>query len=275
MSPPSRRPARQSRLSLAADRLITEGPASAPGFRRNPSLQALAEAGVAAQSDDWLPLGEAFDRLDAGAALAAREIIGRGEVPIYALRSDLPGSTTPAPVRKLLAQASWTFISGDEISATYDGPKQDIRSILGPRSNLQSEVVMSWTYGIAACTVAFRSSRVHWPELVDALAAAGYAVSAVNAPEAFLPAEPTPAAEQAAGSSEALHGKSLDDALVLWARGRWGEDLKKLPPRKELLSLARTKPRFKNVTQQDIRELRRRLAPDEIKRGGGRMHRRS
>jgi hypothetical protein len=72
-----------------------------------------------------------------------------------------------------------------------------------------------------------------------------------------------------------LYGVALDDALDKWALLRWGEDLNKLPSRDELLSLARTQPGFSKVSQKDIRALRRRLAPDEIKRGGGKMHRRS
>jgi hypothetical protein len=71
-----------------------------------------------------------------------------------------------------------------------------------------------------------------------------------------------------------LHGKALDEALDKWAGDRWGNDLTKLPNRAGLLLLARTRPEFRNVSQQDIRTLRGRLAPDEIKRGGARMHRR-
>jgi hypothetical protein len=229
---------------------------------------------MAAQSDDWPALSEALGRLDTLASNAAGEIVGRGEIPIYALRSDLPGSITPQREERRLAQATRTFVSGDEIRARYE-PGQDIRSILGPRSNMQSENVVAWVYGKAACTVTFRSVRVHWTALVNALAGAGYAVSAVNAPEALLTAEPVPAIEQTAETSRPLRGTSLADELYKWARRQWGEDLKKLPNRDALLTLARKEPELRNVTQQDIRDLRRRLAPYEIRRGGGGMHRRS
>jgi hypothetical protein len=72
-----------------------------------------------------------------------------------------------------------------------------------------------------------------------------------------------------------LRGKALDDALDRWALRRWGKNLLQLPGRDELLSLARQdNPEFSRVTQQDIRALRRRIAPDEIKRGGATTHRR-
>jgi hypothetical protein len=71
-----------------------------------------------------------------------------------------------------------------------------------------------------------------------------------------------------------LHGQALDDALDGWARRKWGSNMTKLPDRARLLSLARIEPEFKKVNQQDIRRLRTRNAPDEIKKGGGGMHRR-
>jgi hypothetical protein len=74
---------------------------------------------------------------------------------------------------------------------------------------------------------------------------------------------------------EPLRREALDDALDEWALVEWGADLTKLPPREELLSLARKLPKFSHVTQPDIRALRQRRAPDDIKRGGARMHRRS
>jgi hypothetical protein len=77
------------------------------------------------------------------------------------------------------------------------------------------------------------------------------------------------------GAATRLHGKALDDELDKWVFARWGDDLTKLPSRDELLRLARDRPEFSRVTQQDIRALRRRKAPDEIKRGGGKTHRRS
>jgi hypothetical protein len=51
----------------------------------------------------------------------------------------------------------------------------------------------------------------------------------------------------------------------------WGKDLTKLPNRDELLPVARAKFLKVKVTQQDIRGLRRRLAPKEITRGGGKI----
>jgi hypothetical protein len=84
---------------------------------------------------------------------------------------------------------------------------------------------------------------------------------------------PGGAALSPGGGAPPLLGKALDDALDKWALDQWGKDLTKLPSRDDLLRLARTRPEFNKVTQQDIRALRRRQAPDEIKRGGGRRHR--
>ncbi|HEY1430411.1 MAG TPA: hypothetical protein VGF39_02095 [Stellaceae bacterium] len=88
-----------------------------------------------------------------------------------------------------------------------------------------------------------------------------------------LPTSANPRDERPPAEAVAPLGKAaLDDALDQWARNKWGKDLTKLPDRDELLSRARAE--FSKVTQRDIRGLRARLAPDEIKRGGGKMHRR-
>jgi hypothetical protein len=75
-------------------------------------------------------------------------------------------------------------------------------------------------------------------------------------------------------ASDEAHGPVSEDDLDEWAQNLWGKDLTKLPSRDELLPLAKSKFPKAKVTQKDIRELRRRLAPEEIKRGGGKMHRR-
>jgi hypothetical protein len=134
---------------------------------------------MAAQSD-WPLLSAAFDRLDSSTTDSARDITGRGQVPVTGTRSDIPGSTTPERVEALLRNATRVDISGDDIRALY-AAGQDIRSILGPRSSMQSENVVAWVYGKADCTVTFRTARVHWPALVEALAAAGFAVSSGSA----------------------------------------------------------------------------------------------
>jgi hypothetical protein len=140
--------------------------------------------------NDWLPLRETFDRLATYEALppfsssdamrAARDIVGRGQIPVRAVRSDIPGSTTPESVEELLSQAKQIVAfrwSEDEIIAEYDR-EQDRRSILGPRSGLQSETVLAWSYGATDWTIRFSRVRVHWPVLVEALAEVGYPVRA-------------------------------------------------------------------------------------------------
>ena len=136
-----------------------------------------------ATQSDWPLLSKAFDRFDATEAIAAaRDIIGRGPVQVTALRSDIPRNTTPELVERLLAKAARAdvFSYDNEIFADYDG-RQDIRSILGPRSNLQSENIVAWSYGPTDCKIRFRNVRVHWPSLVDALTQAGFTVSAERA----------------------------------------------------------------------------------------------
>jgi hypothetical protein len=76
------------------------------------------------------------------------------------------------------------------------------------------------------------------------------------------------------GKEQPLLGAALDNALDKWVLKQWGGDLTKLPNRDQLLLLARKEPRFEKVSQQDIRALRDRHAPNEIKKGGAKMHRR-
>jgi hypothetical protein len=132
-----------------------------------------------ASQSDWLLLNKEADRrLDTGTIDAAHNMINRGQVPVTAIRSDIPGSTTPERVEGLLAKAARTALSswGDEITAHYSG-EQDRRSILGPRSNLESVYGgLAWSYGYRApdWTIRFRSVRVHWSALVEALEEGGF-----------------------------------------------------------------------------------------------------
>jgi hypothetical protein len=73
-------------------------------------------------------------------------------------------------------------------------------------------------------------------------------------------------------ASRVLEGEALFDQLVREARTKWGEDLAGMPGRDEVLAWAQTKPEFRRVTQTVIRRLRR-LAPEESRRGGARLHR--
>jgi hypothetical protein len=144
-----------------------------------------------AQGDDWPLLSETVGRFGSD-ALTAADIIGRGSIPVLALRSDRPRSTTPERVEKLLTQAKETYVwfESDVIIAYYSG-EQDRRSILGPRSNLQSlDVVVAWSYsdvtrlyiningvwhgltlvrmGPTDWIIGFRNCRVHWASLATA-----------------------------------------------------------------------------------------------------------
>jgi hypothetical protein len=102
-----------------------------------------------AQSD-WLPLSDVLDRLDIGEVSAARDIIGRGQIPVTAIRSDIPGGTNPERVETLLAQATQTQISfgTDRIAAHFGGSPTD------------------W--------IEFSGVRVDWWAVVERLAAAGF-----------------------------------------------------------------------------------------------------
>jgi len=130
---------------------------------------------MAAQNERPLSVNQALARLDVLGSSAAREIIGRGQIRVFAIRSDIPGSTTPEPVEELLAKATRTDVSRDEITVLYDAG-QDVQSILGPRSNVRNEHVVAWRYRTAACTVNLHSASIYWSELVEALVAAGFPV---------------------------------------------------------------------------------------------------
>jgi hypothetical protein len=66
-------------------------------------------------------------------------------------------------------------------------------------------------------------------------------------------------------------GKALMEALDRWVLDTWGSDLTKLPGRDELLKCAR-KQMSPKVTQDHVRALRRKYAPDTIKKGGAGLH---
>jgi hypothetical protein len=61
---------------------------------------------LAGVDDTLLLVSQALARLDVLARYAAQEIIGRGQVRVFALRSDIFGGTTPEPVKELLANAT-------------------------------------------------------------------------------------------------------------------------------------------------------------------------
>jgi hypothetical protein len=145
---------------------------------------------------DWPLLSEAISRLDARAIAAAYDVIGRGQVPVTAVRDDTPG-TTPEPVKALLAKATRALVdfSKNEITAYFDS-RQD-RAIFGPRSDLNmrqpwselGELYPTRRDLLGELKIGLYGVRVPWPALVEALAAAG-AVDAPNAPEASLGALP-------------------------------------------------------------------------------------
>ena len=118
-------------------------------------------------------MSQALAGLNVLASSAAREIIGRGQIRVFAIRGDILGSTTPVPVEELLANATRTDVSGDEITVLYDAG-QDVQSILGPRSNVRNEHVVAWLYRSAACTVNLHSASIYWSELAEALVVAGF-----------------------------------------------------------------------------------------------------
>jgi hypothetical protein len=132
---------------------------------------------------DWLLLSEVFDRLAAAAVNdseiicrtrridAAREIIGCGQVPIIAC-SDLPNSQNrlASRVEALLAKAIGPRVgfASNEIMGRFRGSEID-PEIFGSACSLVFP------------QICFSGVRVHWPELVEALAAAGFAVTAAGA----------------------------------------------------------------------------------------------
>lgn len=63
--------------------------------------------------------------------------------------------------------------------------------------------------------------------------------------------------------------------LIAWARSHWGNDAQELPNRDELLRAFRRQfGRVLGVNQKTMREVRRRLASREARRGGAQRHRR-
>ena len=139
--------------------------------------------------NDWPPLHVAFNQLAAYEALpqfsaydamrAAMDIIGRGDVPVTAFRSDIPDGTTRGRIDALLTKATRTIVDcvGDEITA-YFNSRQD-REIFGPRSRFNDTGPRPMFYAPSGDNpaITFRAVLVRWPALVQALAAAGFAVS--------------------------------------------------------------------------------------------------
>lgn len=138
---------------------------------------------------DWPPLRVAFDQLTAYEALpqfsaydamrAAMDIIGRGDVPATGFRSDIPDGTTRERIEALLKKAKRTIVDcvGDEITAYFDS-RQD-REIFGPRSRFNDTGPRPTFYARSGDdqAIIFRAVLVRWPALVQALAAAGFALS--------------------------------------------------------------------------------------------------
>jgi hypothetical protein len=103
---------------------------------------------------------------------------------------------------------------------------------------------------------------IDWPALVAALAEAGFPVA--DPEPQFIRSEDKPPRS----------GKALNEALNQWAWDGWGPDFETLPDRDKLLKLAREPDEVSpNVTREQIRALRRRLAPEKLRRGGAPTHR--
>ena len=68
-----------------------------------------------------------------------------------------------------------------------------------------------------------------------------------------------------APNSRPLTGGAKTAALEGWVCETWGSDYSKLPGRDALLSLAREKPEFAKVTQNDVRDIRCKYATQESK----------
>ena len=63
--------------------------------------------------------------------------------------------------------------------------------------------------------------------------------------------------------------------LIEWALSNWGDDLRKLPNRSKLLEIFRKQyGRVLGVNEKTMRDLRHKLAPEELRRGGAPTHRR-
>lgn len=136
------------------------------------------------QGDDWPLLSDELKRPCArpsSITAAIKKIIGRGKVPVFAFRSDIPLSASPERVEEMLTQAQVEVSEdGDTIIACYQ-PGQDLATILGPRSPLKA------SFHGRACAVTFRFPKVYRPDLIAALAVAGF-----NTPESALPADAEP-----------------------------------------------------------------------------------
>jgi len=127
---------------------------------------------MTAQSD-WPLLSEVNDQLDVGAFNVAQKIIGSGQIPVTAFRSDILGffERLPERVEPLLAKARQCFVNfcSSEITSSFDRETLETNpTIFGP---LCSRVTPE---------IRFFSVRVRWLELVEALAAVGCAVSATD-----------------------------------------------------------------------------------------------
>jgi hypothetical protein len=131
---------------------------------------------MASESGDWPLLSVVLGRPNSDAVTAAQAIIGRGGIPVTAVRSDIPRSTTPERVEGLLMKAKETqvWFGLGEITAYYRGD-EDRHSILGPRSNLEiGPRIVTPPRSRTDWAITFSNCRVHWPSLAKALIEAGY-----------------------------------------------------------------------------------------------------
>lgn len=139
--------------------------------------------------NDWPLLSEL--QIAPDALVATQEIIGRGEIPARGIRDDIPGSATAEPIDALLAKATRAdvWLSHDEITVHFECGEQEVRAILGPRSDLSEAfggnrlgrapvVGLAWSYSVLSprWEIKLRNVRAHQPSLDDALAAAGHPV---------------------------------------------------------------------------------------------------
>src|SRR5262249_13709964 len=81
------------------------------------------------------------------------------------------------------------------------------------------------------------------------------------------------------GSSETaekwVHTGTPLPGLLRWAQSRWGNNPEKLPNRAQLLRVFREQyGHVFGVNEHTMREVRRQLAPEHLRRGGAPMHRR-
>jgi hypothetical protein len=106
------------------------------------------------------------------AIAAFQDVIGRGEVPVIAVRDDC-GSITPQRIEPLLAAAknALFYTSINEIDAYFDSFRD--RAIFGSRSDL-IDVARYPPAELNGLQIRLSDVRVHWPALVKALAAVGF-----------------------------------------------------------------------------------------------------